>query len=314
MKLLSACLIAILISWIAFAGLLHFGSAQSSTTAPTLSFNCISLITSNGFGVDIVGNLYGVSGASILFSYHAVGEPAWQSIGYAETTSSNVGFGASSAGGFAIGWNPPASGYYLINATYAEMSTITNFAVTSFSNQDQTPFSVASDSTLTNLTFDSTTNKLSFGVSGPAGTTGFAQVNIPRSITSDPELVNVTVDGATINYDYESEANYFWFLTFTYNQGSHEVVMTMEFPLTTTPSSSPTASSTFSSTVVPTSAAASTPTPSSSMPPTTSPPNQTASASLQNPASIYEILIAALVILIVAFAVVMAVFMRGKRR
>jgi hypothetical protein len=37
-------------------------------------------------------------------------------------------------------------------------------------------------------------------------------------------------------------------------------------------------------------------------------------SSTQNPISIYEMLIAALVILIVAFVVVMAVFMRGKRR
>ena len=66
---------------------------------------------------------------------------------------------------------------------------------------------------------------------------------------------------------------------------------------------SPTPISSFSPTVTPTPA-----------PNSTSTPNQTASASPKNPMSIYEILIATLVILIIAFAVVMAVLMRGKRR
>ena len=62
---------------------------------------------------------------------------------------------------------PSASGNYAIKATwsgndvYSSVSTIVNFAVAPFDNQEQNVFSVTSNSTLTGLTFDSTTNELS---------------------------------------------------------------------------------------------------------------------------------------------------------
>ena len=83
--------------------------------------------------------------------------------------------------------------------------------------------------------FDSTTNELSFGVSGPSGTTGLTDVCIPQSLIPDVSKLNVMLDGATINYNSVSEGNV-WLITFSYHHSSHTIVIalgtqeTPEFP------------------------------------------------------------------------------------
>ena len=103
-------------------------------------------------------------------------------------------------------WNPSVSGNYGIEATwsgdsdYSNASAVYNFAIAPFNNQNQNVFSVTSNSTLTSLTFNSATNELSFGVSGPSGTTGLTTVCIPQSLIPDISKLNVMLDGTSINY------------------------------------------------------------------------------------------------------------------
>ena len=129
-------------------------------------------------------------------------------------------------------WNPSASGNYAIEAMwsgnndYSSVSAINNFAVAPFNNQNQNVFSVTSNSTLTSLTFDSTTNTLNFGVSGASGTTGFTEGCIPQSLIPDISKLNVTVDSGMINYNSISEGNV-WLITFTYHHSSHTVVIAL---------------------------------------------------------------------------------------
>ena len=141
--------------------------------SPSLSFDCISSTTYSGFNVQIQGTLTydgtGISGAGIQISYSVTGGATWQDLAYVNTDNN---------GSFSVSWNPSASGNDVIRATwpgndiYSSVSATVNFAVAPFNNQGQNIFSVTSNSTLTNLAFNSATDQLSFSVSGPSGTTG----------------------------------------------------------------------------------------------------------------------------------------------
>jgi hypothetical protein len=190
-----------------------------------LSFECISSTTTSGFNVEIQGSLtyngVGLVGAGIQLSDSVTGGATWQDLTYINTDNN---------GSFTCVWTPPASGNYGIKATwpgdsdYSNASAVYNFAVAPFDIQGQNVFSVTSNSTLTSLTFNSATDELSFGVSGPPGTTGFTEVCIPQSLIPDISKLNVMIDGASINYNSVSEGNV-WLITFTYHHSSHTIVM-----------------------------------------------------------------------------------------
>ena len=80
------------------------------------------------------------------------------------------------------------TGNYLIMATWTGNSTLNgvnktvDFALTPDSQQNgQNVFSVYSNSTITQFAFNSTSNELSFVVSGPSGTTGYVNICIPKT-------------------------------------------------------------------------------------------------------------------------------------
>jgi hypothetical protein len=147
---------------------------------------------------------------------------------------------------------PSVSGNYVLKATwpgdsvYSSVSTIVNFAVAPFDNQDQNVFSVTSNSTLTSLAFDSTQNQLSFTVSGPPGTIGYAQVCIPKSLVAAASTLTVTVDGQTAPYATFSQSDV-WLITIHYHHSTHAVIMSLNSQAST-PSSTSTATSSSTST------------------------------------------------------------------
>ncbi len=150
----------------------------------------------------------------------------------------------------------------------------------------------STDSDYTNISIHVDTGQNDEGITIPVGTQteirveamiGYISANFVAYNPNPPYIADYT------NYSFVGQTSS-WSPTQT-------VTIPANTPLSPTPISS------FSPTVTPTPA-----------PNSTSTPNQTASASPKNPTSIYKILIATLVILIIAFAVVMAVFMRGRRR
>ncbi len=207
----------------------------SNLPTPNLSFNCISSTATTGFNVQIQGSLtysgVGLSDAGIQLSDSVTGGATWQDLTYVNTDNN---------GSFSCVWNPSVSGNYGIEATwsgdsdYSNASAVYNFAVAPFNNQGQNVFSVTSNSTLTSLTFDSTTNELSFGVSGPSGTTGLTTVCIPQSLIPDISKLNVMLDGSAINYTSVSEDNV-WIIAFTYHHSSHTVVIALGASTSTVP-------------------------------------------------------------------------------
>jgi hypothetical protein len=182
-------------------------------------------------------SVYGTSvpQAAIEFFYRHIGETEWQSIG--ETNTSDNGT-------YTVDWLPPASGSYLINATYWGSSiyspvfkAINVLVEPSSSNQSVTVFSVDSNSTVSNLAFNSANAQLSFSVTGVTGTTGYVNVCISKSLVADPSSIQAYIDDSPANFTVSSAGNN-WILDFSYHHSSHGI----EFDLNryTTGSSTPT--------------------------------------------------------------------------
>ncbi len=196
---------------------------------PELNFYCTSSTKYSGFNVKIEGMLtyqgVGLSGAGMRIAYSVTGGATWQDLAYVNTDDE---------GSFSCVWMPSASGNYAIRATWmgdnvtAGVSETVNFAVTApdEGDEDANVFTLTSNSTLTSLAFDSTENKLSFGVSGPDGTAGYVQVCVPKSLLSDASRLRVMLDDSQIDYATFEKDNV-WLITIMYSHSSHDVVMTL---------------------------------------------------------------------------------------
>ncbi len=195
---------------------------------PALTFYCTSSSKYSGFNVKIEGMLtyngVGLSGAGMRLAYSVTGGATWQDLAYVITGDD---------GSFSCFWMPSASGNYAIRATwmgdnaYSGVSTTVNFVLSPPANEAQNVFTLASNSTLTSLVFDSTQNELSFGVSGPSGTAGYAQICVPKSLISDPTALRVSIDGTETQFSSFSTDDV-WLITIIYTHSSHEVVMDLD--------------------------------------------------------------------------------------
>lgn len=167
-------------------------------------------------------SVYGTSvpQAAIQFFYRQIGQTEWQSIG--ETNTSDNGT-------YTVDWSPPTSGSYLINATYWGSSiyspvfkAINVLVEPSSSNQSETVFSVDSNSTVSNLTFNSANAQLSFSVTGETGTTGYASVCIGKTLVADPSTIQAHIDDTPANFTVSSAGDS-WILHFSYHHSSHNI-------------------------------------------------------------------------------------------
>ena len=152
---------------------------------------------------------------------------------------------------FYCGWYSKNTGYYFVTApagTYTLMIqskkgisfptyTEPNFVVTHDISKDfiianaanpTTPpdqiFKVESNSTVTNLTFNSTSLTLSFTVSGPSGTTGYTKASIAKTLVPTFTGVSVALDGKNLTFSVGSTNDY-WILEFNYGHSTHQVII-----------------------------------------------------------------------------------------
>ena len=192
---------------------------------PTLAASCTSSASLSNFNVQITGDLSfngsGISEAPILLSYSVTGGKSWIDLTLVQTDTE---------GNYYAEWKPSVTGYYSLkavyegNENYAETSTIVNFAVEPF--QEQSVFTVNSNSTITEFFFNSNISELSFGVSGDSGTTGYVNVNIPKSLVRDISNLKVYLDNNQIEYSYKAQEDG-WLLYFTYNHSTHLVAISL---------------------------------------------------------------------------------------
>ena len=87
-------------------------------------------------------------------------------------------------------------------------------------------FSVESNSTVTNLFFNSTNSELSFTVNGTTGTIGYVKVTVAKSLVSSIQNVKAYLDGSELAVTITSDENS-WFLTFNYSHSTHNVKISL---------------------------------------------------------------------------------------
>jgi hypothetical protein len=177
------------------------------------------------FNVQIKGRLTfngtGISEAPILLSYSVTGGKSWIDLTLVQTDAE---------GNYYAEWKPSVTGYYSLKAVYegnekySDTSAMVNFAVEPF--QEQSVFTINSNSTITEFSFNSNSNELSFGVSGDSETTGYVNVNIPKSLISDISDLRVYLDSNQIDYSYQSQEDG-WLLYFKYNHSTHFVAISL---------------------------------------------------------------------------------------
>ncbi len=206
-------------------------SAQIDCILPTnLSLSLSSSTSYVGFKVGIEANLTsnekGVSDAGILLSYSVTGGKSWNDITFVETRVN---------GNLSAIWMPPATGNYIVkaiwsgNSTYPGTSATVSLAVIPF--EEQSVFSVTSNSTISTLAFNSTSRELSFTVTGPSGTLGYVKVYIAKTLVQNIADVKVYLNGNQLDYTATSLDDS-WLLYFTYQHSTHKVTITLARPST----------------------------------------------------------------------------------
>ena len=184
-----------------------------------------------GFKVEIHGNLTcndaGLSVTPILLSYSVNNGESWNDITLVNTALD----GTCSAV-----WMPSATGNYLVkatwtgNATYPETSTFVNLAVTPF--EEKYVFTVESNSTISELAFNTTGQALSFTATGPNGTRGYTRVTLAKSLIANATNIRVYLDGKQTQYSILSTDDS-WLLTFNYTHSAHHVIVDLQTAIMT---------------------------------------------------------------------------------
>jgi hypothetical protein len=187
-----------------------------------LSLSTTSSTVYVGFQVNITGRLNDVDNASlagetVVLYYTFSGITTWTPI----TSAITDGVGEYSAT-----WIPTATGYFVLkaewagNATHSYVNSTTTLSTISYSNQYV--FTVESNSTISELAFNTTDWALSFSASGPDGTTGYVRVTAAKTLVVSPEKIRVHLDGKQAQFSMLSIGDS-WLLTFEYQHSSHQV-------------------------------------------------------------------------------------------
>jgi phospholipase C len=191
--------------------------------APSIAISCQSSTSYSNFSVEINGNVAynatSLADVPILLSYSTNEGNSWNNL----TTVST-----DSTGSFSAEWLPSATGTYLLkgtfcgNAIYSKANALVDFAMMPF--KQESTFSVTSNSTLSALAFNSTSNQISFTVSGPSATTGYVNIEIPKSLIADISKLQLFLDGTQISYSVQQQPD-LWMISFAYQHSSHQIII-----------------------------------------------------------------------------------------
>jgi PKD repeat protein len=180
-----------------------------------------------GFKVEINGTLTdfggkGISDADIIVSYALSGASQWVPLIPARTESE---------GNYCSWWVPPSMGDFALraewvgNQSYAGASK--NATLSIISCQDKYVFSVASNSTILALTFNSTSEELKFNATGPSNTTGFARVTMAKTFVANATKLKLYVDEEPLSCSIFSTGDS-WVVSFTYAHSTRQVTLILD--------------------------------------------------------------------------------------
>lgn len=198
----------------------------------SMSISTISPSAYLGYDVNIFGTLLDMYGnplkdETVVLYYSFSGITDWVPI--TSHLTDDLGY-------YEVMWIPPATGSFIIkaewagNTTYSQTTNTTTLS--SLLHEDQYVFSVESNSTLSELQFDTKNFKLSFTATGPDGTSGYVKVTIAKDLVSNPANIKVFLDGREPDFSITSVDDS-WLLTFEYLHSSHEIEIDLSSPLVT---------------------------------------------------------------------------------
>ena len=126
-------------------------------------------------------------------------------------------------------------------AAYPNATTFPSINMPTSQGTDTNPFRIGSNSTVTDIVLDPTNATLSFTVSGPSGTAGYANVTIDKTLMPNGGGLKVYLDGNQVSYQLASTESS-WILTFAYLHSTHHVSIyaTANQVETATPTPTPT--------------------------------------------------------------------------
>jgi hypothetical protein len=197
-------------------------TGASNQSSITVAVDCLATFV--GFKVKISGRLadaygLGISGASLLATY-AIGGGSPKDIASFNTTTD---------GNYYVEWVPTSkSGNYSLkvawegNENFERTEASISLAVAPL--EEQHVFSVISNSTITEIAYNSTSKVLSFTLEGPSGTTGFANVTIGKGLVAEATGLKIYLDGHKKDYAATS-SDTAWLLHFTYQHSTHDVTI-----------------------------------------------------------------------------------------
>ncbi len=201
-------------------------SAIPVLPAPTIDLSCKST-SANEYKVEFNGqvtfNGNPLTDTPVFLSYSVNAGRDWTSL-----TLVNTG----SDGKFIAVWKPDVTGNYLIKAMVEAApnmnaaSTIINLALTPDSNDQHNVFTLTSNSTITQFTFNPNDKELSFVASGPTNTHGYVDIYIPKTILSDISLLKAYIDGTEVSYTSQSLTDS-WLISFSYSHSTHTITMSL---------------------------------------------------------------------------------------
>jgi PKD repeat protein len=184
-------------------------SVSTSATSSLIGY----MVDINGTLSDIYGNAIGNEPVVLYYAF-----PAFSVFITSTTTDDN--------GQYSAQWIPTATGTFCIvaewagNITYSAASS--NVTMSCIATTNQYVFSVESNSTITGLAFNTTSQELSFTASGPSGTTGYAKVTIAKSLVSNITNITVYLDNNQTEYSITSTDDS-WLLMFNYTHSTHTI-------------------------------------------------------------------------------------------
>lgn len=185
-----------------------------------LSIHTSSTTSIVGYAVNVNGLLtafYGVplSDKTVILSYTFPGATSWFPI-TSDTTNS--------LGEYHATWIPTATGDFTVkaecggNLTHLGANGTVSLSMLPYSNE--WVFSVESNSTISDLSFDPAGSKLTFSVSGEEHTVGNAKVTFAKGFANGAQDVKVYLDGTPATFSIASAGDS-WTITSTYTHSTH---------------------------------------------------------------------------------------------
>ena len=210
----------------------HEGSVRIPTE---VSISTSSSSTVVGFQVEITGSLVDEYGSGleneIVVLWHTFeGTITWTPFASAPTDSN---------GRYYAVWIPLSTGYFTIKAEWAGNATHygsnSSTTINSIAFDGEYVFSVESNSTISELFFNSTNRPLSFNAQGDSGTQGYAKIIVAKTLVTDLENMRVYLNGSQVEYSLLSIDDS-WCLIINYEHSTHRIVLDLnvdiipEFP------------------------------------------------------------------------------------